>query len=606
MPSELPPARNYSGTRALLLPRVSTSKQREEGTSLETQAKELRRYAEGRNYEVVGCLRDAHKGSDLHRPVLNEARKLIHSKQIDVVIVYAYDRFFRNQAHQTIFMYEARQYGVAVESVTEKLDDSMAGRMTATMLGLIAEMDREKILERTQRGLRGRVEEGRIKTGPTPLYGYKWVDGLRGSRETHDYYEIDEEVAWVIRYIFEEVCKLKSLRTIAQALDQQHVLPPAHYLISKGYKPRLVGTGEWNYGTIRSILKNPAYMGKYRAFRRHGEEIVQTDKDSSRIQSVYVSRTMPDEETVLLPTSSCPAIVSEALWNSARNARSRNKANSPRNLRHKEAVLLAGGFIYCGHCGRKAAAGHKQTRSSEPDHYWYNYFCQWVGSNKGPACPCGFSFPAQKLDNAVWSYVVSALDTYPKTGRSLLEDTLLKGLDGPDGELTMLQATLNATSMALKDKRTELKNWECALANAMQQHYNPAQVGNIQYTMNNLYNEITNLEKDHSQTCTNLQALTQEAISIRTAVQSLDPLRGNLHLADWATKRKWLYYLGITVHVYHKGTFDDGYGNRWEIKSNGRGLKEVIGELYQADDSFMSSSLRSVSSGIRSVPDRPE
>ena len=141
-----PPLRNQPGARALLLPRVSTAKQAEEGTSLETQEQAMRAYASERQYVVVDCLSDAFTGTDLYRPALNTARQLMRGRRIDVILIYAYDRFFRDQIYQTVFLHECRQHGVAVESVTEKQDDSSIGRMTTTMLGFVAEVEREKII----------------------------------------------------------------------------------------------------------------------------------------------------------------------------------------------------------------------------------------------------------------------------------------------------------------------------------------------------------------------------------------------------------------------------------------------------------------------------
>ena len=48
-----------------------------------------------RQYVVVDCLPDAFTGTDLYRPALNTARQLMRGRRIDVILIYAYDRFFR-------------------------------------------------------------------------------------------------------------------------------------------------------------------------------------------------------------------------------------------------------------------------------------------------------------------------------------------------------------------------------------------------------------------------------------------------------------------------------------------------------------------------------
>ena len=46
---------------------------------------------------------------------------------------------------------------------------------------------------------------------------------------------------------------------------------------------------------------------------------------------------------------------------------------------------------------------------------------------------------------------------------------------------------------------------------------------------------------------------------------------------DWATKRLFLYLLGVRVEVFRQGEFDDGFGNRWRIGFDNAGLLEMQG-----------------------------
>ena len=161
----------------------------------------------------------------------------------------------------------------------------------------------------------------------------------------------------------------------------------------------------------------------------------------------------------------------------------------------------------------------------------------------------------------------------------------------------MIQSAPNAAERALKDKIAERNNWERNQADAMRRDYDAVYVGRIQFTLNQLYKEIGELEKSIEQHRRNVQSISHDISTIHAAIRKLDPLRENLQTADWSAKQKWLYLLGITVHIYHRGIYDDGYGNPWEIRHNGRGLKEIVGDL-QNDDPFMSNTSSRVNSRV--------
>ena len=96
---------------------------------------------------------------------LREAAK---RREFDAVIVYAYDHLARKQIHQTIIIDSLQQQGITVESVTEpQIDDTAVGQFSRNTFGFVAELEREKILERTQRGIRSE-QSGPIRINLSP------------------------------------------------------------------------------------------------------------------------------------------------------------------------------------------------------------------------------------------------------------------------------------------------------------------------------------------------------------------------------------------------------------------------------------------------------
>ncbi len=91
----------HPSPRALIYVRVSTAGQ-EDGTSLETQEAQCRRYAAEHGYTVddADVYREVHTGTELwERRQLQQLRERVRRREIDVVIAYAIDRLARDPVH---------------------------------------------------------------------------------------------------------------------------------------------------------------------------------------------------------------------------------------------------------------------------------------------------------------------------------------------------------------------------------------------------------------------------------------------------------------------------------------------------------------------------
>src|SRR5688500_3448406 len=106
-------------TKAGIYCRVS-SRQQQEGTSLDTQEERCRAYAREAGYTIIGIWTDIHTGAELYeRRSLSDLRELVRTGQLDVIVAYAVDRFSRDQNHLGVLFVEADQHGVRVETASE-------------------------------------------------------------------------------------------------------------------------------------------------------------------------------------------------------------------------------------------------------------------------------------------------------------------------------------------------------------------------------------------------------------------------------------------------------------------------------------------------------
>lgn len=355
--------------------RVSTAIQ-EDGSSLETQEASCRAFAAEQGWTVSTVYREVFTGSELFdRPQLSKLRETVRRREVDVVIAHALDRLTRNQAHLGVILSEADYAGVTVELVTERLEDSPEGRLLQSVRGFVAEVERIKIAERTKRGRVARTAQGKPLPGGKPPYGYRWRDANKSGLDP------DPLTAPTLQRIYREYESGTPLRSLADHLTAEGI-------------PTATGRPKWMPTTIRCMLRNPAYMGQARAWR-----YACTRSKGGK----WRTRERPQEEQVLLPAGTVPALIGEDTWHAVQARFTRNKAEAPRNNRHPEESLLRGGFVRCGYCGNTVIAFVHSAGLM--------YRC-CVYSKDIPGCRSS-GILVKTLDQAIWEKV-EALVTQPE------------------------------------------------------------------------------------------------------------------------------------------------------------------------------------------------
>jgi|GEM_PF-5018106 len=150
-------------------------------------------------------------------------------------------------------------YGIILHSVKEVIDDTPMGKFARMVLAFVAEMEREKILDRTTTGKINKAKEGKVVSGNKALYGWKWVHNDKGER---DYLVLDEEQAEVLRQAGHEYADGVSLRQILKRLKADNVPGP--------------GGGRWYPRTLRHTLTDPRMTGKnVQIFTNHNKSAKQ-------------------------------------------------------------------------------------------------------------------------------------------------------------------------------------------------------------------------------------------------------------------------------------------------------------------------------------------
>jgi DNA invertase Pin-like site-specific DNA recombinase len=155
--------------RAALYMRVST---KGHGQTTETQAVALREYAAHRGFEIIEEYRDEGiSGSKDSRPALDHLMKEARTRKFDVVIVARFDRFARSVSHLLRALEEFNHLGIDFVSLSESIDTSTPmGKMIFTVLGAVAELERNLIKERVHMGISRARKEGKQLGRPKRIF----------------------------------------------------------------------------------------------------------------------------------------------------------------------------------------------------------------------------------------------------------------------------------------------------------------------------------------------------------------------------------------------------------------------------------------------------
>ena len=125
----------------------------------------------------AGCeqiFEDKISGKTADRPGLKKVLRTLRAG--DTLMVWKLDRLGRSMRHLVMLTDELRQRGINFRSLTDSIDTSTPmGRFFFHVMGALAEMERELIVERTCAGLVAARAQGRIGGRHPKLTDEQWA-----------------------------------------------------------------------------------------------------------------------------------------------------------------------------------------------------------------------------------------------------------------------------------------------------------------------------------------------------------------------------------------------------------------------------------------------
>ena len=169
---------NFEATKAVIYCRVSSTKQKIEGSGLESQEHRCRQYADLKGYDVEAVFPDdASGGGDfMNRPGMVALLSYLDAQPSkDYVIIFDdLKRFARDTEFHMKLRREFLTRGAKIECLNFKLDDSPEGKFVETIFAAQGELEREQNRRQVIQKMTARVEKGYWVFAP-PL-GYKYAN----------------------------------------------------------------------------------------------------------------------------------------------------------------------------------------------------------------------------------------------------------------------------------------------------------------------------------------------------------------------------------------------------------------------------------------------
>lgn len=229
--------------RVAIYTRVSTAEQAREGYSLDAQEKVLTDFCKLKKYEIVGIYSDEGiSGKDIeHRPEMIRLLADAKEKKFDIILVWKLTRFSRRLADLTKTCDDLEKWDVYLVSYSEAFDSKTpAGRMVRSMLGTVAQFEREVIAENVKLGMFERAERG--KRTCSQILGYDIVPGTDGMT-------INPKEAEYVKFVYDNYLIYKNILQVAELCRD---------LNFRGKRGRFP-----NPQSILVILTRPTYCGYY-------------------------------------------------------------------------------------------------------------------------------------------------------------------------------------------------------------------------------------------------------------------------------------------------------------------------------------------------------
>jgi site-specific DNA recombinase len=409
--------------RAVLYLRVSTGRQAAGDVSLPSQREITTNHCVANGWQIVDEFVEAGaSATDDRRPLFQKLMERAYdvAKPFDKIVVYAYNRFYRNGAEMELAIRKLHKHGVELVSVTQPTgQDDPSRELMRQLIGIFDEHTSREISKNTKRAMVESAKQG-FWNGATPPLGYRIVEAERRGQKIKKKLALDPVDAETVRLIYR--LYLEGDETTGPL----GVKDTTSWLNQRGHRTRRGST--FGVGPVHNILTNACYStglwpyGK-RDSRNGGQH------DPSDVTMIPVP--------VLIDITTAQRVMEKLAQN--------NPRTTPPRVVNGPSLLT--GIAVCASCG----AGMTRTGTNRRGKAYAYYSCGGRHQKGSSVCK-GRHIPAAVLDDIVLRSLKQELLTPERVGALLqsLTDQQSIETDAVDRRLIALQREANDTDKRLR------------------------------------------------------------------------------------------------------------------------------------------------------------
>lgn len=358
-----------------------------ESSSIATQKTMLEKYAKDKGWSIYKVyVDDGYSGTNFDRPAFQEMIGDIEDGKINCVITKDLSRLGRNYLDCGLYLEVFfPEHDVRYIAVNDGVDTLSKAAMDITPFrNILNEMYAKDVSVKIKSAYRTRFSQGRFMGTYAP-YGYK------KDPADHNHLVVDDNVAHVVRKIFDLALEGKGIAKIRKYLNANHILRPAAYAAEQGdtgFERYFTDSEEnryiWSENGVRGILRSPVYAGHLVGYKRPAVNM-KSRKRPSRL---------PEEWEVVENTHE--AIISQEEFDTVQRLMT--------SRRREKGITgydnIFSGLVKCGDCGyaMRASSAHRRKRPDVID--CVTYTCNNYGRYGNVECSA-HSMEARDLHEAV-------------------------------------------------------------------------------------------------------------------------------------------------------------------------------------------------------------
>lgn len=309
--------------------------------------------------------------SDQNRPEFYAMLEGIHNGYFDCIVIYSFDCFARTYEETTYYVLHqfAELLHLRIISVMDNYDSSTSEVVPGhyRKLGSILERMSSIQLSRSLSRNIDRGNSGLLYNSRHTPYGYIC------DRSISRFYQIDEEAADTVRFIFDSYIKGTSVQHICRILTERQVPTPSMQRVQNGMNAKVPPSTKWNTSTVYGILGNHAYYGCLATRNNRRRMYLQNERSGNHEVPEYTYEEDHHD-----------AIICKDIFAQAQLLIQAEKAVKETKRMYKATVSIAPyrSLVFCGCCGQTM---YFTSRNQNSKHPYTLYTCRNF-RNEGNNC----------------------------------------------------------------------------------------------------------------------------------------------------------------------------------------------------------------------------